>query len=81
MSGNLKPGTYRDSGNRRNPCSQLSCSVAIIVPQHPTQPLPAFDRARKRTDLVPRFDELIAEPLVIPLAMIMLEVGSDSATQ
>ena len=67
---NLKPSTYRDRGNSRDPCSQLSRSVAIIVPQHTTEPLTAFDVANNLAHFVSRFDNLIVEPLVVSFAMI-----------
>ena len=73
MSANFKPSTYRDRGNSRDTCSQLSRSVAIIVPQHTTEPLAAFDVANNLAHVVSRFDDLIVEPLVVSFAMIMLE--------
>ena len=78
---NLKPSTYRDRGNSRDPCSQLSRSVAIIVPQHTTEPLTAFDVANNLTHFVSRFDDLIVEPLMVSLGMIMLEESVDSSSQ
>ena len=75
----LKPSMYRDRGNSRDPCSQLSRSVAIIVPQHTTEPLAAFDVANNLTHFVSRFDDLIVEPLMVSLAMIVLEKCGNSS--
>ena len=66
---NLKHSTYRDRGNSRDPCSQLSRSVAIIVPQHTTESLAAFDVADNLAHFVIRFDELIVEPCPGPATL------------
>jgi len=45
-----------------------------VVPKHPAQPLPAFDGAVADAVLRRSLDQLIAEALVISLAMVVLGV-------
>ena len=46
----------------------------MVVLQHATESFSAFDSARDGTDICGRLDELIAEPLMIPLAVVVLDV-------
>ena len=40
-------------------------SVAIVVPQHATEPLAAFGLARELSDFISRIDDLVFESLVV----------------
>jgi len=77
VSVNLKPGTYRNRGNRRDPCSQLSRGVAVIIPQHSTEPLTAFDVADNPADFVTGLNQFVSKSLMVSFGVKMLEIGSD----
>jgi len=54
----------------------------IVVAKHPTEPFPPSDDALSRVRVGgQRFDELIAEPLVIPLTMVVLDVLREHVAQ
>ena len=61
--------------------NEFSHSVAVVIPQQPTQPFTALDRARNRTDFVTGLNQFVFEPLMISFAMIMLEENGDCPTQ
>jgi hypothetical protein len=51
----------------------------VVVFQHATTPFSAFDSAHDRTIILIRLDEMVAQTLMVSLAMIMLnEVGNSS---
>lgn len=51
--------------------------VPIVIPQHATQPLTTLDFAGYCADFVTRFDNPIAQSLVISLSVIVLNVRGD----
>ena len=54
------------------------CHVTIIVSQHPAESLAAFDLRGNLPDFVSGIDDLVFEPLVISLGVIMLQELVDS---
>jgi hypothetical protein len=51
----------------------------VVVLEHATKPFSALDLSRNGIDIIARIDELVAEALMVSLAMIMLnEVGNSS---
>ena len=56
-------------------------SLAIVVIQHATKSLAAMDLAFRLADFLAGIDQLVAEPLVIPRAIIMNQVGVHRATK
>jgi hypothetical protein len=46
----------------------------MVVLEHPTKPFTAFDSASDRTRMAIRLNEFITEHLMIPLAVIVLDV-------
>ena len=60
-------------------CGSASGSASVVVLQHATESFSALDSAHNDTDICARIDELVAEALMVSLAMIMLnEVGNSS---
>jgi hypothetical protein len=49
----------------------------MIVPERPAEPLPALDGANGLPARTARLDQLVAEPLVVPLSVVMLDVLGD----
>ena len=55
-------------------CSSVTSSGAsVVVLQHATESFSALDLSRNGIDIIARIDELVAEALMVSLAMIMLE--------
>ena len=60
-------------------CSSESSGVSVVVLQHATEPFSALDLTSDGTDSFLWIDELVAQTLMVSLAMIMLnEVGNSS---
>ena len=60
-------------------CSSESSSSPVVVLQHATESFSALNLSRNGIDIIARIDELVAEALMVSLAMIMLnEVGNSS---
>ena len=60
-------------------CSSESSGASVVVLQHATESFTTLDLARDGTNSFLWIDECIAEPLMVSLAMIMLnEVGNSS---
>ena len=55
--------------------------MPIVVPQHAAESLPAANLPDVALDVVSRFDQLVRQPLMISLAVIMSEVLSNSPVQ
>ena len=53
----------------------------MVEAQHPTEALGAFDGARYGFGAVPRLDQLIIDPLVIPLPMIVSGILASRLSQ
>jgi len=49
-----------------------------VVPKHPAQPLPAFDGTIAERLTTGLLDQLVVEALVIPLAMVVLDILRDA---
>ncbi|MEO2016292.1 MAG: hypothetical protein ABGZ53_18180, partial [Fuerstiella sp.] len=50
---------------------------SVVVLEHATESFSALDLSRNGTDIIARINELVAEALMVSLAMIMLnEVGN-----
>jgi hypothetical protein len=75
---NLRLNTYRNIENRHNYGIQRLRRIAVIVLQHPTESLATLDGAVDLTNIVNRFDDLVAQSLMIPLDVIMLKICVDS---
>ena len=71
-------GQYR-KGCRSVPC--LLCSVSMVILQHPTESLATGDFAFGWTDTIVRFDQSIADALMVALGVVMLDVLLDGVTQ
>ena len=78
LSGNASLGTYRDLGKSCNSGYQFSRRVTVVVLQHAAKPFTALDLSGDASNFITRFDDLIAEPLMISLDMIMFDVSFDS---
>ena len=50
----------------------------VVVPQHPTESFATADVTASATDFITRLDQLVVQPLMIPLLMIMKEEHFDS---
>ena len=51
----------------------------MVVLEHATKPFSALDLSRNGIDIIARIDELVAEALMVSLAVVMLnEVGNSS---
>ena len=60
-------------------CGSASGSASVVVLQHATESFAALNLSRNGIDIIARIDELVAEALMVSLAMIMLnEVGNSS---
>jgi hypothetical protein len=62
-------------------CHQFSSSPAIVVLQHPTQPLTRLDLACNTPYLVTRLNDLVVQSLMISLGVIMRDVSVNSPSQ
>jgi hypothetical protein len=49
-----------------------------VIPKHPAQPFPAFYSTIVAPLAIRTFDQLVAKALVIPLAMVVLDVLRDA---
>ena len=58
-----------------------SGSVAIVIPQLPTEPLAATDLGPGSIEFLTGFDERVAQPLVIALSMVMRKEFPNRVTQ
>jgi hypothetical protein len=81
ISSRFQVSAHRSRGNAENAVGDCSGGVAVVIPQHSTESLATRDLASDRTDFFTRIDQLIAEPLMIPLGVIMSEEFGDSAAQ
>ena len=57
------------------------CGGPMIVTEHPAEVFTTGDGAGNLTDLVARLDDRVGQALMIPLAMVVVEKGYDSAVQ
>ena len=57
------------------------CRVPIVVSQHPTKSLAAFNLARDLPDFFTRIDDLVFETLVISLFVIVQKILANSSSQ
>ena len=46
----------------------------MVVLEHATKPFSALDLSRNGIDIIARIDELVAEALMVSLAVVMLDV-------
>jgi len=53
----------------------------VVVLQHATESLTALDPAGDDLSIILRLDEFIAEPLMIPLAVVMLDVFTNGVLE
>ena len=53
----------------------------MVVLEHATKPFSALDLSRNGIDIIARIDEFIAEPLMIPLAVVMLDVFTNGVLE
>ena len=53
----------------------------VIVPKQSTEALAALDRTCDDADIVPRFDQAVAQSLVVPLFVIMGDELESSPSQ
>ncbi len=78
---NLRLDTHWNIENRHNSGIQRLRRIAVIVLQHPAEPFTAFDGAANLANLVTRFNDLVAQPLMIPLGELVLKICVDSPMQ
>ena len=62
-------------------CNSTSDSATVIVLEHATKPFPAFDPASDDSSIIDWLDQLIAESLMISLAVAMLDVFTHGILQ
>ena len=55
--------------------------MTMIVPQESAQSLATLDLADRMSNFTARFKKLIAQSLVIPFGVIVLQVRSDRTSQ
>ena len=53
-------------------------SPAVVVPQQTTEPFVALDLASALADFIVGINDLVVQPLMISLGMVMLDVSRDS---
>jgi hypothetical protein len=53
----------------------------VVVPQHATKSLTAFDPASNGISIILWLNQLIAEPLMISLAVVMLDVFTNGVLE
>ena len=61
-------------GQRQSQLEATSGGSSVVVLQHATEPFTAFDSAHDRTFILVRLDELIAEALMITVAVVVPDV-------
>jgi hypothetical protein len=66
--------TFIAEGHRQRRLQRRSRSATVVVLQHATKAITALDPASNRISIILRLDELVAEALMVSLAMIMLDV-------
>ena len=81
ISVGFQVSAHRSRGNAENAVGDLSGGVAVVIPQHSTEPFATLDLAGDSTDFFTRLDQFIVEPLVISFAVIMPEIFGDSSTK
>ncbi len=52
----------------------LSSSVAVVIPQHPTKPLALLQFSSRLPNVFIRFEQPVAQTLVIPFGVVVLQV-------
>jgi hypothetical protein len=52
----------------------------MVIPQQATESFTTLDRAFRLADVVTRVDDHVSQALVIPFAMVMLEIGRDGTS-
>ena len=55
--------------------------ITKAIPKHPTEPFPASDLANLLADLNAGGNDLVAETLMIPFGMVVLQVTGNSPSQ
>lgn len=53
----------------------------MVVLEHPTESFTAFNLPSDGTDTFRRLDELIAQTLMVPFGMVVLDVDTQSSLQ
>ena len=61
--------------NGSRPCEESLRSFSIVIIQHPTKLLAAMDLAFRLADFLAWIDQLVAQSLMVPLAMIVKQIG------
>jgi hypothetical protein len=56
------------------PCTSASRSAAVVVLQQATESLTAFDAASDGIRFIDRLDQFIAESLMVPFCVVMLDL-------
>ncbi len=56
-------------------CSSESNSASVVVLEQTTKSFTAFDFSSSRTSITVRLNQLIAESLMIPLALMLIVLG------
>jgi len=68
------------SAHKRTLEHLMSCSLAIVIPQHTAEPLATKNFAATSVDFLPRFDYSISETLVITFRVEMVQERTDGVS-
>ena len=77
-------GSHGSSSQKRNDQRPVSSSrgTSVVELQQATEPFTTLDLASDRTDLFIWLNQLIAQPLMIPLRVVVLDVvGSKNSAE
>jgi len=55
--------------------------ASVVVLQHATESFAALDLTSDGTDIIARIDELVAEALMVSLAVVMLDVFTNGVLE